>query len=65
MRRLLSCLVACILFLKVLWLNDSNCTLREDPLELWIAIGIAVLLIIPTKVIVANEPDKSSKSKWN
>ena len=36
---------AFVLFYKVHLLNDLHCTLAQDPLENWIALGIAYILI--------------------
>ncbi len=35
---------AYILMLKSLWLNDVHATLRQDPLDIWIAIGVSYLM---------------------
>ena len=37
-------LIAC-LTTKIWWLNDAHCSLRQDPLDQWIALGIVYLLI--------------------
>jgi hypothetical protein len=35
---------AFFIMLKTLWLNDPHCSLRQAPLDQWIAIGIGYLL---------------------
>lgn len=37
--------IALIIFAKCYAANDLNDTLWSDPMELWIAVGVAVLLI--------------------
>jgi hypothetical protein len=42
--RLAMLATSAVLVAKIGWLNDVALTLRDDPLDLWIASGVALLL---------------------
>lgn len=37
--------IAFTILLKIYWMNDVYMTLRQDPLELWTGVAIAMLLM--------------------
>jgi len=45
LRRLSLLSVAIALLVKVFLLNDTSVSFSDDPLELWVALGVAMLLI--------------------
>lgn len=58
---ILGCLsISVTLFYKILWAADLRLSVAQDPLMLWVAAGMAQLLLLAPPIVIDN-----LRKKWN